>query len=423
MNTRSLLAISFLIALTLPAFADAAISGTVRNSTSAQPAAGDDVILLRFGKGMEEVSRAKTDAQGAFTFDGTSATDQYMVRVVHQGVNYDQTVIGTAPLAIQVFDAVAKIPGLSGSMGIAQVESDGKIVKVTEMYAINNGSSPPVTQAGKRNYDILLPEKAALESVEAKRGTGVWVNVQPSPVSGQPRLYSIDFPLRPGDTLIKFAYRLPSAGPTNLHLRLPYPIKKFAVMHPPSIAFKAERPGTFTKPGMANGWQVEAAIAEPVVGDLAFQVSGIGIASAPSAPARPNPAAPQQPAASAPPAVAAAPPAEAGAANSAPARLPPASTSASAEPQRTSWLAPLAIAGVLMAGALALFWWMRKAPVLAAAAPSGAPPLLEALKEELFQLEVDRAHGSISADEYAETRQAINYTLERAMGKRAAAGK
>src|SRR5215831_9635395 len=198
MNTRSLLAIVFLIALTVPASAAAAISGTVRNSTSAQPAAGDDVILLRFGKGMEEVSRAKTDAQGSFTFNGTSATDQYMVRVVHQGVNYDQTVVGTAPLAIEVFDAVAKIPGLSGSMGIAQVESDGKIVKVTEMYDIRNESSPPVTQAGKRNYEIVLPEKAVLESVEARRGTGVWIKLQPAPVSGQPRLYAIDFPLRPG---------------------------------------------------------------------------------------------------------------------------------------------------------------------------------------------------------------------------------
>jgi len=62
MNIRSLLASALLIVLTLPAFAAAAISGTVRNSTSSQPAAGDDVILLRFGKGMEEVSRAKTDA-------------------------------------------------------------------------------------------------------------------------------------------------------------------------------------------------------------------------------------------------------------------------------------------------------------------------------------------------------------------------
>ena len=74
-------------------------------------------------------------------------------------------------------------------------------------------------------------------------------------------------------------------------------------------------------------------------------------------------------------------------------------------------------------GALAFFWWLRKAPVSATAAGSGAPPLLQALKEELFQLEVDRAHGSISADEYAESREAINHTLERAMGKRATAGK
>jgi len=198
----------------LPASAGAdSITGTVRNQTTAQVSAGDDVILLRFGKGMEEVSRTKTDAQGGFAFNGisafngTSATDQYMVRVVHQGVNYDQTVIGTAPLAIQVFDAVDKIPGLSGSLGIAQVESDGKILTVTEMYAINNESSPPVTQAGPRNFEILLPEKAVLESVQARRGTGIWVKAQPAPVNGQPRHHAIDFPDRKS-TRLNSSHRL-----------------------------------------------------------------------------------------------------------------------------------------------------------------------------------------------------------------------
>jgi hypothetical protein len=409
MSTRSLLAIVVVTVLTLPASAAGAISGKVHNSTSNQPAAGDDVILLRFGDGMKEVSRNKTDDQGAFTFNETAATDQYMVRVVHQGVNYDQTVIGTAPLAIQVFDAVDKIPGLSGSLGIAQVESDGKILTVTEMYAITNESSPPVTQAGPRNFEILLPEKAGLDSVQARRGTGIWVKAQPAPVNGQARRYTIDFPLRPGDTLIKFVYHIPYNGPTSLHLRVPYPIKRFAVMHPPSISFRAARPGTFTNPGMADQLQVEKAIAQPLVGDVpAFEVSGIGMAQAQGASARANPAPPPTPpAAPSPRAVAAAEQ------NPAP-RVEP-GTGVAPEPQGRSWLLALAIAAVLTGGAV-LFWRTRKAP--AASPKASAPPLLEALKEELFQLEVDRAGGSISADEYAATRQALNVTMQRAMGKR-----
>src|SRR5215471_17598217 len=99
MNTHILSRLLLLLALSASANADA-VSGKVRNVTTSQAAVGDDVILLRLGNGMEEEARAKTDAQGAFTFTPGSPKAQYMVRVIHQGVNYDQTVIGTAPLAI-----------------------------------------------------------------------------------------------------------------------------------------------------------------------------------------------------------------------------------------------------------------------------------------------------------------------------------
>ena len=46
-------------------------------------------------------------------------------------------------------------------------------------------------------------------------------------------------------------------------------------------------------------------------------------------------------------------------------------------------------------------------------------PLLQALKDELFQLEVEHKQGSISQQEYEQARAALDQTLERAL-KRAA---
>src|SRR5258707_6016703 len=43
------------------------IAGSVRNQTSGEPAAGDDVILVRLDGGIQEEAHAKTDARGAFT--------------------------------------------------------------------------------------------------------------------------------------------------------------------------------------------------------------------------------------------------------------------------------------------------------------------------------------------------------------------
>jgi hypothetical protein len=41
--------------------------------------------------------------------------------------------------------------------------------------------------------------------------------------------------------------------------------------------------------------------------------------------------------------------------------------------------------------------------------------LLEALKEEMFQLEVEHKQGSISQQEYERARGALDQTLERAL--------
>lgn len=263
----------------LSACAADTIQGAVRNRTTAKTGAGDEVILLRLQNGMEEESKTRTDATGTFSLPLLSADTPHIVRVIHQGVNYDQTVSGKGPLEIAVYDAVPRIRDLQGSIGIAQVESDGQTLKVTEMYSIANDSVPPVTQSGPRNFEISIAPKATLDSLVVKRGGGVWTNLAPVPIKGQQGRYAVDFPIRPGNTLFKFVYHLPYKGPTTLRVKLPYPIRNFAVMHPPSLSFKPSSAHAFTSPGLAQGLRVEQPISKPLVRDVpAFEISGIGSA-------------------------------------------------------------------------------------------------------------------------------------------------
>ena len=54
------------------------------------------------------------------------------------------------------------------------------------------------------------------------------------------------------------------------------------------------------------------------------------------------------------------------------------------------------------------------------AAPRSSPSmLLEALKEELFQLEVERQQGRISHQEYETAKSALDQTLQRALKREA----
>ena len=398
-----LLLISMLWATT--AMAAATITGMVHNQTTGQPAAGDEVVLLRLGEGMQEEARTKTDAQGAFILNVSFPKDLHVVRVLHQGVNYDQSMSGTAPVQMIVYDAVTKVPGLAGSIGIAQLESDGKVLRVTEMYSITNRSNPPVTQSRPDNYEITLPDKAAIESVQVRSGTGIWVKVAPVPISGQRGKYGINFPMRPGETLFKFAYHLPYQGTATLRLKLPYPIAQFGVIHPSSMKFKSLSPNAFKSSGISGSFQVEPAATTPLVGDVpAFEISGVGKGPEHETQAQSGSAPPAPPRVSAP------------AVTPHPAQVnPPAATDQS---RKELWLMIAGIILILGVGAFTAWRMKRKPrrpiPAIVSKSPGGQKPMLEALKEELFQLESARLRGSISAEKYASSKQALNESIQRA---------
>ena len=61
----------------------ASITGTVTNKTTNKPSAGDDVVLIAFGQGMQEAARTKTDADGHFTLD-IPDNGMHLVRVDHE---------------------------------------------------------------------------------------------------------------------------------------------------------------------------------------------------------------------------------------------------------------------------------------------------------------------------------------------------
>ncbi len=376
------------------------ISGRVTNQTVARAAAGDDVILLRLGEGMQEVERTRTDAQGIFSFSANGSDADYIVRVLHQGVNYDQKLSGSSlRQEITVYDAVAKIPGLVGTMGIVQVESDGANLKVTEMYAIGNASNPPVTQSSAHNFEMSLPARAALDSFQVKRAGGVWVNATPSPLTGMKGRYAVDFPLRPGDTLFRFVYHLPYHTGTALKVQPAYPVKSFGVVHPPSMVFKSSRPKAFSSPGVVQGLQLEQLVSSGLIREVpAFELSGVGLAP------------PPQLAHATPPlgraaALSAAVPAQ---------MVPP--TKREEKPGREFWAILSIMTAFLTAGVVFVVRRRRRpSKTVAANDIEDDSSVINAIRDELSQLETEKLYGVISPEEYETAKQAVSVSLERAL--------
>jgi hypothetical protein len=404
---RTALLTGLLIAGTHLAAAQAGptIAGSVSNQTTGQAAAGDDVILLR--QDMQEEARTRTDEQGRFVLPTGSSKGPYLVRVRHQGINYDHpfTAGQTAPLP--VFDTAASVAGVSGSTGIIQMEADLTTLHVRELYAIENHSTPPRTRQSAGNFEIHLPQQAVVDSASVA-GPRAQAAVVPAQMVRK-GLYRIDYPLLPGETRYMITYHLPYRGTVSFRPGIGYGISKFAVMVPEAMVFKASRRGSFRAARNAengpvvNGAQIQVA-SQPIIGDAPeFQISGTGILPPVAELTRP----------SRPPAMAAAP------LPAAPQNLqkPTDARTAPDVSKRNgagTWLLPASIAALLIAG-LSWVGWRRARP----GRNEKEAQLLDGLKEELFRLESDRARGAISEDQYETAKQALSKSIERAMKARA----
>jgi hypothetical protein len=268
--------------------------GSVQNVTRGQPAAGDQVFLVRLdqafdrGREAEAEAQTQTDAQGMFVFQIRSADKPYLVRVVHQGVTYDQKASAGDNLSISVFDAAPKVPAITGSVEILRVgthvATNLKLLHVSDMYEIRNESSPPMTQAAASTFDVYLPANAEIDSVLAAGPSPnqdaahekISLMISAFPVAGEPGHYTVKFPLRPGATRFAFNYDVPYQGRATLQTKREYGVQQFAVMIPSSMRFSSPSSAFQRLPTGDDEYRVHAVMRLKAGDGPAFEVSGNG---------------------------------------------------------------------------------------------------------------------------------------------------
>ena len=407
------------MAATLSGFALAeSITGTVINKTTNKPAVGDDVVLIRLQQGMQEASRTKTDAKGRFTLD-VPDKGIHLVRVTHDKANYFRPAPeGTQSVEVEVFNAAAKVEGISGEADVMRIQTDesGKGLRVVENFFVKNESSPPRTQFSDRPFEFYLPEGAVVEGSAALGPGGMPVQASPVPL-GDPNHYAFIFPIRPGETRFQITYKLPYSGNFKFAPRMVMPTDTIAVMMPKSMTFKGGPSTPYTP--VTEDTTAQTYVARNVVPSeaLDFTVSGAGQLPRDTAPAGAGEQGGQGADASAP----------AGGGNAAAADTRPGGgLGTPLDPEGTNdpwakykwWI--LGGLGLLLAGGAGVMLKngppQTSAPVAAGASFAVGPnALLAALKEELFAVETDRLQGRLSESEYVEQKAALEIVLRRAL--------
>ena len=384
---------------------------------------------------MNEAGRTKADSQGHFSFKYEETGGPHMVRVLHQGVNYfpQGGIIppGTSTAEVTVYDAAAKVPEISLTVDMMRAQTEGNDLQVTELWVVNNASSPPRTQMSDNAFEIMLPAGAQVDASMASGPGGQPVSSAPVPQSEKNK-YTFIFPVRPGETRFQVSYHLPYSGKIKIGPRPLYPTNHVVVMLPKTMQFTGGGAGYQTMTGGDPNANIQVITNVNPGQDLSFSLAGTGVipegqqtataggstqggggmAQRRGGPGgglgapeetpdplhryrgfilgglavalalgvfyvvtRPKPAMANVPVA---------------------AQVPAVTASKRAEPQRVP-TSP-----------------SRPEAALAVAASRSGERLLDVLKEELFQLEMERHQGKISAEEYEKAKSALDTTLARA---------
>jgi hypothetical protein len=254
------------------------LTGTLTNGTNNKPAAGDEVILIKLASGMEEVGHTKADAQGKFSFKLDDANSPHLIRAIHQDVTYHRMAPpGTTSVDVQVFDASKKLEGITVTADVMRIQTEGDQLETIRLFAVNNTSNPPRTQMSERNFEFYLPDGAKIVQSMAKTANGQPINSEPTPQKEKNR-YAFSFPLRPGETQFQIAYQTPYAGSAQLAPKTLYPIEHFVVMVPKSMKFEAGTGAQYQSmddPQQSDA-TVEVAQRVEISAPLGFKISGSG---------------------------------------------------------------------------------------------------------------------------------------------------
>ena len=412
-TTRTALIAFHSLIFSISVFA-AQITGTVTNGTNNKPSAGDDVVLLSLSGGMDEVGHTKTDAQGHYSLKAPGQ-GQSLIRVDHQGVRYFKAVPqGSNTVDITVYDAARTVDHfiVDGHIFRFRTISENEL-EVAETFVLRNESSPPRTRMGARSFDFELPAGAKIEEGVAEGPGGMPTSSMPVPADQKNR-YGFVFPIRPGRTRLQITYKVPYAGIREFKVTPDSRVVELGVMLPKSMQFKSDDPG-FAPAQDVSGMTVFMAQNVPPGREMKFAVSGEGTIPDESQ--------------------------NAGTATQGETETGPGSPAEAPEGSSNSRWYIVTIFVVILAGAGYWLFRMQRRQFMpspldqtptsgdggtrspARSAPnakvnsSRGGTVVDAIKEELFQLESDRLRGKISQQEYEAAKAGLEIVMRRQLKK------
>src|ERR1700681_20305 len=219
------------------------VHGTVKNGTTGKPALGVTVMLIQLQGGMQPVANTQSDAQGQFSFDNPNLGAQPMlIRAVYRGINFHQPVPpGKSDVEVAVYEQTKDPKAVAVTTRVVFFQPNGSTLIVGEEYSLQNDTKPPQAYfKADGNFEFSVPEGAQLQQVAASGPAGMPV-VQ-APIDKSKGHFAIAYAFRPGENTVRYSYEIPY-GNNTATVKIPpsaYAARRLLVVAPPSVQIAGE---------------------------------------------------------------------------------------------------------------------------------------------------------------------------------------
>jgi hypothetical protein len=233
------------------------VTGTVKNGTTGKLAVGVDVLLIQLQGGMQVVANTKSDSEGRYHFDFPAiGQGPMLLRAVYQGVNFHQPLTpGLSTVDLTVYDKTKSPTARQISSRLVVLQPNGSSLLVGEEYTIENNSQPPAAFYDEQgDFDFQVPDGVDIDQAQISAWGPSGMPVVQGPINKSKNHYAIAWAFQPGQNGVRISYQIPyGSNSANLMFASPYDAQRMLIAAPPSVQVTSDG---FQPSGTEQGYSV-----------------------------------------------------------------------------------------------------------------------------------------------------------------------
>jgi len=205
-----------LAALLLAAALHAAVDGTVVNGTTGKPQPGATVTLFKLDQsGPNAIETIKAGPDGSFKF-ALDTQGPHLLQAVHDGMVFNRMLPPGQPtsgIPISVFNASADPGKAKVTTHMILLEPNGADLSVNESVIFQNEGNTAYYDTARGTLRLAIPDASAGKvrvMVSGPNSMPIERALEKTKTAG---VYTVDFPVKPGETRFDLTYSMPLASP------------------------------------------------------------------------------------------------------------------------------------------------------------------------------------------------------------------